>query len=311
MRAIYLFIILIPIHLITILYGQSTKAIDEATSLIHTRKPEKALPILNEVLDKAPEDSVALPLRARVYRDLDQHELALADLDRLIDDHRTKNHYALELRAKIHFANGRHLLAEKDIAKAIEMAPGEVIYLAVQSKILYKLGKKDQAFQNLNRLQAVGDSALAWHFRGDLLFWEGRYPEAKVNYEKAQKAGEYYFDQHSMWVALYHNLAFCYGLTKEHEKAIESISSAIKLDPQNSHFYLVRGVAYYEFGKLDLAHKDISKSIKLDPTNGELLHMRGLLRKKMNDKEGACKDFRESVKLGYSKAEIDLILECE
>jgi tetratricopeptide (TPR) repeat protein len=68
---------------------------------------------------------------------------------------------------------------------------------------------------------------------------------------------------------IYYTLALDNYRKKEYKQAIENISQAIKLNPDISDFYLIRGAAYYfykhnnEYYKEAL--KDFKKSIQLEP----------------------------------------------
>ena len=54
---------------------------------------------------------------------------------------------------------------------------------------------------------------------------------------------------------------------RKYEKAIEDISEAIDLDPNQPNNYNIRGEVYYELNEFEKAIEDASKAIALDPSD--------------------------------------------
>ena len=51
---------------------------------------------------------------------------------------------------------------------------------------------------------------------------------------------------------------------KQHEKAVEDINEAIRLNPKESQAFIPRAVAYIELGQPDQAKQDYDEAIRLD-----------------------------------------------
>lgn len=82
-------------------------------------------------------------------------------------------------------------------------------------------------------------------------------------------------------------------------RAIEYLSNAIKLDPQNAALYFNRGVAYNNFGKKKLAINDYNKAIKLNPNFAQAYNNRAIFYLNQGNKKQGCQDAQAACKLGY------------
>jgi len=51
---------------------------------------------------------------------------------------------------------------------------------------------------------------------------------------------------------------------KQHEKAVEDINEAIRLNPKEALAFITRAVAYIELGQPDQAKQDYDEAIRLD-----------------------------------------------
>lgn len=81
----------------------------------------------------------------------------------------------------------------------------------------------------------------------------------------------------------------------EPQKAIEYLTKAIKLQPDNPDTYNMRGSIYMTTGKNQLAYDDFNKAIKLNPTNADYHNNRGTLYEKTGHYQHAIKDFDEAI----------------
>jgi tetratricopeptide (TPR) repeat protein len=90
----------------------------------------------------------------------------------------------------------------------------------------------------------------------------------------------------------------------EYDKAQADSSEAIRLNPHNANSYYDRGFVFYKLRKYKEAIADYNQAIELDEKNGNIYFGRGLARYKLKDKQGAIDDFTQAIglKAEYSEA---------
>jgi tetratricopeptide (TPR) repeat protein len=72
----------------------------------------------------------------------------------------------------------------------------------------------------------------------------------------------------------------------DYDRAIATVSEAIRLDPKNALAFYYRGRAYVNKGDDDRAIADYSEAIRLDPKNARVLCYRGRAKLRINDRSG-------------------------
>ena len=98
---------------------------------------------------------------------------------------------------------------------------------------------------------------------------------------------------------------------RDYEGAIEDLSEAIRLDPQNNLYYSWRGVAYYELGRHEEAIKDYCRSIEIIPSPANLYNRAESYYKTGKDSE-ALADLDHALKLAHEMPGYNfLIPECQ
>lgn len=83
----------------------------------------------------------------------------------------------------------------------------------------------------------------------------------------------------------------------QYEKAIESYSAAIDIQPNNAYFYNDRGRAYNSLGEYWKAISDFDKAIKLDTEFAVAYNNRGYAYNGLGEYDKAISDFDKAVKL--------------
>lgn len=88
-----------------------------------------------------------------------------------------------------------------------------------------------------------------------------------------------------------------YECQENHEKAIESLSEAIKLKPDFAYAFCARGCAKNNIGDFKGALSDTNKAIQLDPKESWYFDCRGYAKAGLSDHKGAIDDFTRSIDL--------------
>lgn len=81
------------------------------------------------------------------------------------------------------------------------------------------------------------------------------------------------------------------------ERALQTLTSAIRIDPDNALLYRHRGEAYSKLGKHQSAIEDLSRAIRLDPRDGNAYRYRGVSFIELGQYGPAVQDLNESIRL--------------
>jgi len=82
-----------------------------------------------------------------------------------------------------------------------------------------------------------------------------------------------------------------------YDRAIEDLTQATRLDPNNSVVYGERGTAYAHKGDYDRAIADYTQTLSLDPNNAVAYNNRGGVYNDKGDYDRAIADFNQAIKL--------------
>ena len=88
----------------------------------------------------------------------------------------------------------------------------------------------------------------------------------------------------------------------EPQKAIEYLNKAIKLQPNNSETYNMRGNIYFNLGQNQFALDDFSKAIHLNPNNADTYNNRGSVYDKLGQYQHEIEDFNDAIRLNPNDA---------
>jgi tetratricopeptide (TPR) repeat protein len=86
------------------------------------------------------------------------------------------------------------------------------------------------------------------------------------------------------------------------EMAIEDFSNAIRLNPDNEAAYMARGKIYAELGKYDLAVRDFEKMLVINPEKVQYYNQRGVYYLRDNNFARALDDFNSAINLSPNEA---------
>jgi tetratricopeptide (TPR) repeat protein len=101
----------------------------------------------------------------------------------------------------------------------------------------------------------------------------------------------------------YYRLGTEYYLKDEYNKAIEYLTEAIKLEPDNAKYYNERGKNYNRLKDYEKSIADRSKAIELEPDNALYYNNRGINYNWLNDFERAVADKSKAIELKPDNAE--------
>ena len=101
----------------------------------------------------------------------------------------------------------------------------------------------------------------------------------------------------SIVAVAYYNRGTAYSTIGKYDGAIEDLTKAIELRPDDSGAYHNRGATYYDKKKYELAIKDFNNAINLSPDDASLYIARGIAYIGRREYEYATADFSKAIEL--------------
>ncbi len=140
---------------------------------------------------------------------------------------------------------------------------------------------------------------------------QGKFKEAKKEFEKALKADEYnktaaailktikdviaQKTEREAAIHLFKGISFVDKV--QHDQAVEEFTKAIEISPRFVEAYLNRGISYDICVQYDQAVKEFTKAIEICPKCAEAYNARGFTYRKMDQYDLAIKDYTKSIEI--------------
>jgi len=172
--------------------------------------------------------------------------------------------------------------AEKDAKKLIEKkGPSEMAGKEILAKVYIRQGKTDKALKIINEVMKKAPKRAWPHIlKGDILYSQGKKKEADAEYQTAIKATE----DDPYYIAKGHHRKARIDLENgEPEKARQHADTAEKLSPHDLEYTTLKGQTYENEGRLDEAWKTYREVQKIDKDDFYVK----LLEERANDKKDA------------------------
>lgn len=196
-------------------------------ALLNQKKFDEALEAINKAIQIKPEDAMGYNMRARIHALKEDLKASLADLDQAlkVDD---ENIPALLMRARVYSATDENEKALADVNRALELRPGLVQGLELRSALLAATDKLEDAIGDLRKLLHADPERIEWRLQLAM------YHQADGRPRKAiQLFNEILEDDSKNWLAL-RGRGDAYISIGNHQKALEDLEAAHKLQPENS-----------------------------------------------------------------------------
>jgi tetratricopeptide (TPR) repeat protein len=100
----------------------------------------------------------------------------------------------------------------------------------------------------------------------------------------------------------FYSRGMVYGKKGDYDRAIADYDEAIRFDASDSLAFINRGLAYERKGENDLAIADYNEAIRLDPNDAFALNSRGIAYGMKGDYDRAIADFNKSILLDPKRA---------
>jgi len=185
--------------------------------------------------------------------------------------------------------------AKEDFQKAIEINPNLIQIYVDSGMNCYDKFEYDNAIEYFNKAISIDKECVdAYIGRGYAYLENEKYKEAKDDFKEAKHLGS---------TKAYERLGKVFYKKNDIPSAIENFTLAIKDDPNNSRFFINRGLAHFMNKDFNNAIKDYDLALKNDPNFAQAyLHRSTAYYEK--GKSDAIKDCEKalSIKPDYSEA---------
>jgi len=224
------------------------------------KNSDKALEKYNQAIKLDPSYWLAYFSRGRVYLERKQLDEALADFDEVINLN-ANNAEAYVGRGDVYWQKRDLVNALPAYTRAIQLNPDLSNAYVNRGKVLAEQGSRDQAMDDYNRaIELSRSNPFAFLWRGAVYSASGDYDRAIVDFNHAldlkPDLSEAYIKRADAFLKR--------GAVRNSEQAVIDYNKAqglaVSYDPK---FYLNRGFAYKNTGKVQLAIDDFEKAIKL------------------------------------------------
>ncbi len=237
-----------------------------------------------------PEDATAYHNRGLTYRDLQQHEQALADFNRAIELN-PKYATAYHNRGLTYRDLQQHEQALADYNRAIELNPEDANAYHNRGVTYHYLQQHEQALADYNRtIELNPEDTTAYHNRGITYHYLQQHEQALADYNRT-------IELNSEDATAYHNRGLTYSNLKQHERALTDFNRAIELNPEDATAYSNRGITYSYLKQHERALANFNRAIELNPEDATAYHNRGLTYNNLKQHEQALADYNRVIEL--------------
>jgi len=269
-----------------------------------------------------PEDQALLEARGLVYRDMDDHNRALADFNAVIKLEPLEGRHYYN-RGVVYHRMGEEHEAITDLTRAVELGCTDAAVLSERGLAWHALGNMSQAVVDFtsamyadggktsyisNRAQCLFEQGLYDRADSDLtraLEISGRDPEllykrgiarhAQTRYAASiadLKAALQFEPPERRLADIFYHLGICYANLGNHELAVPAYNKAIEhSSPDEPHYVHERAKSLQVIGEHDKALIDFTHVLDMQPTNARAMFRRGFSFKAKGLYEEAAEDF--------------------
>lgn len=256
---------------------------------------------LEKALERNPQNSGALYLRAAVHIQRGDLPSALADASRLVE---LEPREGLLLRARIHRQQKDYEKAAADLTEAIAADPAYQAAYEYRYQVYLDMNDFEKALADAERIAEISPSR-GMVFKGDVYAKQKNYDASIEAYTKAIES-----DPEN--ATAYNNRGYHRALARRDlDKAAEDAATAIALAGEEPAYVDTRGYVAYLQGKYKAALRDFDAAIEaveeegIDPEfAAEIYFHRALVYRKLGEDKLAESDFAKAKEFGFEWTEL-------
>jgi len=233
--------------------------------------------------------------RGAAYREADDLDKAVADLDRAVEL-LPADFKAYNCRGLVYAAMGDNERAIADFDRAIRLFPGDPGAFYNRGSVLRKMGDFNRALADYTTALAMKPNDLkALNNRGLLFQDRGEFGAAMADFNAALKVSP------DDWMTL-NNRGLLLNATGENERALDDLNRAVRIKPDESSIYVNRGLVFRTKGLETEALSDFDRAVRLKPGDSRAYNNRALVNAGRGELAAAVQDFTRAIELEPSLA---------
>lgn len=268
---------------------------------------QKAIADFSRVLERHPDDGMALGNRAEAYRWTGEYDKAIAYYTQVIE--REESSLIYFMRAGAYGDAGEYEKALVDYNRSIDLFQDTENQLTSLLFSLYlgrgntysDLSQFDKSIADYTHaLEISPDSAIVYADRGSAYQELGSYDLALADYSTAILLG---IPNNQDLARVYDYRGRTYAKRSEYNSAIIDYTKAIQIWPEDYQAYSNRGVAYHLLDNYDSALADYNRALELHPSDYMTYYRRATAYLELKDYDQAIKDCYKVIELAPSYAD--------
>jgi len=265
--------------------ARDTATLGLAQALRDSGRVTQAVEVLTPLLKEHPGNYALRSTGADLLRHVEQYDEALAECERLLEQHPGKEWDTLFLKSGILRSMRRYQDALHVMDRLIELRPSYPFAYFSRARLYMRNGDPALALKDLQRARELGFSRMAdLYFRmGEVQSALDMYPEAVDSYTQclAHSPAEF-------WA--YVGRAGAYFELRESELAIADLQRADEISPNSTHVYDLLAEIYEDLGSYPNALDALNRALAAEPDNIYLIGRRGEVYHGLGDLHAALSD---------------------
>ena len=230
---------------------------------------EESLRVLDIQIHKHPKDDNLYYNRAKIYFELSRTNDAIADLSRAIALNDKKPEYHM-LLGDAYLANGNIEQSYASLQRALELSPDNLEALLKLGEIAYYSHNYDRAMESLSRVTAKDpQNRTALFMKGFIYKETGDTTSAITLLRKV-------CDLYPNYEPAFEELGVLYA-THHDPLALEYLSTAIRIDPNNTNALYALAMYYQELNQMDKAEETYKQILDINANHADAWHNRAYI----------------------------------
>ena len=242
-------------------YNDFEKAENEVEYLLRKKDTETALEYLNTIMPSFQKMPKYYALRARVYLKQENYAAAVADYSLALSMDKTEPEYYFD-RGLAFLKSSKFRNAVEDFSKGLRYQPARFSFYLERARAYAGLTDYKSAISDVELYLA-------------------------------------YFDDDQQAISLCGEMNY---QNEDYINALKHFNKNLKNDPTNPEYFKSRGKTYLKTKTYTYAINDLSMALDLKPDDGETYLFLGLAKFETGDKEGACSDLQKAQRYGNTVA---------
>jgi tetratricopeptide (TPR) repeat protein len=269
---------------------------NRASAYALSGQPEKAISILNQAIELAPESAWSYHNRANIRNNQGEPDRAIPDYNQAIEiDPQFSQTY--NARAVAYTKLQRYSEAFSDFAEAVRLNPKFAKAYYNRARVYLRLNQPENAISDFNEVITLDPNhPRAHNYKGAAYFSLQRFGRALSEFNQATRLDPNYAEAHF-------NRGNVYLKMNQAVRAIDAYTASIRLNPKWSHAYFRRGFTYHRLRRYDEAIQDFSETIRLNPRYAPAYYRRAIAYSKLSQPEETLSDLTQAITLNPDYAD--------